>query len=188
MIHIKKNNVDFLCFEELLEYKNIVHAFSLKPLNFRNRKEIEEDYKKLFSALEIDYNKLVKPMQSHTDNILILKKKENKEMPDINMKYLENIDGIITDLKEVAIVTTSADCLSIILYDKEKNIIANIHSGWRGTFKKIVKKAISKMKEIYDSNPENILAFLMPELVPPTLNFASQAFQMSFIKLLNAVL
>lgn len=151
-------------FDKLEEYEELVHAFSLKGLNFRKSLNLEENYIKLFDELKLDYNNLVKPNQSHTDNILLLDKKLNIDGPDINLPYLDNVDGIITNKNNMAIATTSADCLCVVLYDPKKKVIANIHSGWRGTFKKIVKKAAFEMKDKYNCAPEDIVAFFMPAI------------------------
>ena len=48
---------------------------------------------------------------------------------------------------------TFADCTPLYLFDENKKIIGNIHSGWQGTTKKIAKKAIQFMKEKYNCNP-----------------------------------
>ena len=51
-----------------------------------------------------------------------------------------------------------------LFYDPNKNVIANVHSGWRGTFQKIAQKTVRKMKEEYNSNPEDIIACICPAI------------------------
>lgn len=164
ILHIEEDNFEVLKFKHLNQYKNIEHAFSLKPYNFRKNIQMVDEYKHFFNALKLDFNSLVKPDQNHTDNIYILDNKKETDMPDINLEYLENVDALITNKKNITLATTSADCLCIFLYDPKKEVIANIHSGWRGTFKKIVQKTAEKMIEIYGSNPRDIKAFFMPAI------------------------
>ena len=39
IIHVKDGDVEYIQFKKLLEYKDkLVHAYSLKPLDFRNKK------------------------------------------------------------------------------------------------------------------------------------------------------
>lgn len=163
LLRVKRNSVEYLSFKKLNEL-GIKNAFSLKGLNFRNREDIHIDYKKLLNALEIDYKCLVKPLAKHTDNILVIRQKENKDTADINLNYLDGIDALITDKKHMALATTSADCLCIIMYDTEKQVLANVHSGWRGTFKKIGQKTLIKMKQEFGCNPKDILVFFMPAI------------------------
>lgn len=164
VLHTRIGNIEILEFAKLKTYDNIVHGFSLKPLNFRNREDIHIDYKNLLNALKLEYKSLVKPRQNHTDNILIIDGKENAEDADINLNYLQDVDATITNKKGITLATTSADCLCIILYDDKKKVIANVHSGWRGTFKKIAQKTVLKMIERYGCNPSDIQAFLLPAI------------------------
>lgn len=162
VIHIQKENTEFLQFSELVKFENLVHAFSLKPLNFRNKAGVESEYEKFLKVLEINPQNLVKPTQRHTANVICLEHKQNQDKMDINLEYLDGVDGVITNQKNIALATTSADCICIIFYDPIKKIIGNVHSGWRGTFQKIATIAVSKMISTYNCNPANILAFMMP--------------------------
>lgn len=164
IIHIKKNDIEILKFKKLEEHENIVHAFCLKPLNFRNREGINNDYKVLMESLDLKYESLVKLWQTHTDNILVLDKKVNENTADIGLDYLKDVDAAITNKPQITIATTCADCLCILLYDNKKGVIGNVHSGWRGTFKKIAQKTVVKMIETYNCNPEDISVFLAPSI------------------------
>ena len=56
-----------------------------------------------------------------------------------------------------------ADCVPILLYDPVKKIIAGVHSGWRGTEKKILLKTLKELKN-YGSLPENLVAYIGPSI------------------------
>ena len=45
VIHIKKENIEYIQFKRLLEYKNIQHGFTLKPLDFAGNANYEENKK-----------------------------------------------------------------------------------------------------------------------------------------------
>lgn len=166
VIHKKIEEIEILQFRKLLEFKNIKHAYALKPLDFRRHEETSKfyEYKKLLEILNIKPETLLKVEQMHTDNILKITAKENKNEPDIYLEYLENKDAAITNKKEITLATTNADCILLMFYDTKKNVIANVHSGWRGTFKKISQKTIKNMKEDYNCNPEDILCFICPSI------------------------
>lgn len=167
VIHKKVGEVEFLQFRKLLEFPNIKHAYSLKNLDFRrheNEKTKLPEYEKFLNSISIDVNTLVKPEQNHTDNVLEIVEKDNKEGADIYLDYLKNIDGTITNKANITLASTNADCILIMFYDPVKNVIANIHSGWRGTFKKIAQKTVQKMKKSYNCNPEDVLCFISPSI------------------------
>ena len=65
-------------------------------------------------------------------------------------------DALITDKKNIAIGVLTADCVPILIYDKELKIISAIHVGWKGAYKGIINKVIkfffkkgSKIKNLF---------------------------------------
>ena len=156
IIHVKKDGVEYLQFKELLKYSDrLVHAYSLKPLQFSDKnKNAEKNYKKICDALGINYKCIIKSAQKHTDIV--------KDIQNFTNQKFEYVDGFITREKNIALVTKYADCTPIIIYDKVKNIIENVHSGWRGTLQRISQKAIKQMIEKYNSKPEDIIVCIGP--------------------------
>ena len=150
ILHIKKDGIEYLQFKKLLNYPEIKQAYVIGlDKNFKiysnpNKEEelknndSKNNYKKICKELNLDYNHIVNTMQNHTDNIKIINGKINKDKPDFNM--YENTDGLITNKKDIVLSTINADCILLIFYDPTKKVIANIHSGWRGTLKRIAEK------------------------------------------------
>lgn len=179
VIHVKKNGVEYLQFRKLLEYSDIIkhaYAIGLEP-NFRTaraknatpltKEEYEKavnDYKKLATSVGIDYINIAKPNQSHTKNIKVVEKKVNGNEPDFNLKEYEQIDGLVTDKKNIALATTNADCILLLFFDPTKRVIANVHSGWRGTLQRISIEAVNKMKNDYGCNPADIICCICPSI------------------------
>lgn len=95
--------------------------------------------------------------QIHSDNITIL---NNKSM--INQNY--DADATITNLKNIAIAVKTADCVPIIIQDKDKKIAAVLHCGWKGTSKAILKKVILKIEEEFKIKPSNLITAIGPAI------------------------
>ena len=173
IIHIKKDNIEYLQFKKLLEFDNLVNCYTLsvKDIDFTRVDLIEEkrellnkNYDYLCSALNIDKKFIIRPYQTHSDNIAVIRKEENiteNENLEINDKF-NGIDGIITNKPGINLMLTFADCTPIFLYDKVNNVIGNIHSGWKGTLQKIGQKAVYKMVKEFGSNPKDIIACIGP--------------------------
>ncbi len=70
-------------------------------------------------------------------------------------------DGIVTNKKGVVLATLGADCLSLLMYDKNAGVIGAAHSGWRGTAKNIAKKLYESMQK-RGAKAENILCAITP--------------------------
>lgn len=81
--------------------------------------------------------------QTHSDNVVLVDENTNSD-------YFPNTDGILTSNKNAAVLTKYADCLPIFIYDEETKIFGAVHSGWKGSYQEIVKKAIEKI------NPKNL--------------------------------
>lgn len=72
----KNEDLKLMQFKRLLEYSDLVHAFTLKPFDFesyskyeKDKKKIDSNYKSLCTVLKLDSKKLVRPYQTHTSNI-----------------------------------------------------------------------------------------------------------------------
>ena len=178
VIHIKKGKQEYLQFRKLLEYKDIItHAYSLGiDKNFRTAKvgganleeekydKAIEDYKELCESIGCDYKNLVKTNQRHTDNVKIIENKIEKDKPDFNKEEYNNTDGLITNKKNLILSTTNADCILLMFFDPIKKVIANVHSGWRGTIQRISVKTVEKMKKEFDCKPEDIICCICPSI------------------------
>jgi len=87
--------------------------------------------------LDIHKDNIYMPVQKHTDKIHVLGSDSEKTVAD----------AVITDRKEILIGVQVADCVPILLYDKNKKTIGAVHAGWRGTAKQILKGTIAAMME-----------------------------------------
>ncbi len=178
IIHVNKNGVQYIQFRKLLEYSDIIrHAYSLgTDVNFRtakvnkqqlSRNEYElaiNSYKNLCDSIGSDYINTVKTNQNHTDTIKIANKKIKEDEPDFNLEEYKETDGIVTNKKNLILSTTNADCILLLLFEPIKKVIANVHSGWRGTLQRISTKAIEKMEKEYNCNPKDIICCICPSI------------------------
>lgn len=84
------------------------------------------------------------------------------DSPDVTREQLDGYDALVTNVPGVCIGARSADCIPVLLYDPVKKAAAAIHSGWRGTVTRVCRKAITKMKLEYGTEPSDILAVIGP--------------------------
>lgn len=162
---------NYLQFKRLLEH-GINHAYILKPHRFMSRygkdsqekcNEAVENYKNFCKVINIDEDKLIKPNQTHTNIVDVVEKAPN----GIRIEDVENykdVDGLITNVKGVSLATTNADCILLLMYDPVKKVIANVHSGWRGTYAKIAENCVKKMVIQYNCNPKDIIVCISPAI------------------------
>ena len=74
------------------------------------------------------------------------------------------MDGMITNVPGICLVTSYADCVPLYFVDPVKKAIGLSHSGWRGTVGKIGKNTVQLMQENFGSKPEDLLAAVGPSV------------------------
>lgn len=92
--------------------------------------------------------KLIFAKQSHSKNIIVL----NDNIKD----SYDDVDGFVTNRKDLLIATFYADCLPIYAYDRSKEVIGICHSGWLGSYKEIGSELVDTMISAYGSKIEDI--------------------------------
>lgn len=131
-------------------------GFSITKAEVYNDSQISEFRKSLANQINIESNKLIIGKQTHSDIINIVDENYFRD------RILLEGDGLITNLKKVCLGVSIADCAGILMYDPVKEIIAAVHSGWKGTQQNIVTKAIEIMNSKFDVKSENILVYISP--------------------------
>ncbi len=135
MNYIDKDIIDHKDYIEFTTFNkfNIKIFFTKKHYGSIPEKSKEE------VAKDFSLNKvMLSCYQTHSDNVVLVGE-------DISAHYFPNTDGILTSNKNAAILTKYADCLPIFIYDEETKIFGAIHSGWKGSYQEIVKRAIEKI-------------------------------------------
>lgn len=174
VIHIKNETNEYLQFKKLLKYNNIIsHAYSvgikksfrtiepnMEKLPLEIYEENFKNYRNLCKELNLNENNLIRAKQAHTDNILCLNDLEKEDTIDSK----EIADGLITNKKKFILATTNADCILLLMFDPVKKVIANVHSGWKGTLQEISVKTINEMKGKYGCNTRDIIVCICPSI------------------------
>ena len=109
-----------------------------------NKKNILKNLKYVANKLKVKNNRLILMHQTHGNKVIEITKNN----------YRKNIksDAIVTKMKGFALGVVTADCVPIIIYEREKNIIACVHAGWRGALSGIIENTIRKIKKINYNN------------------------------------
>lgn len=163
MIHIKDKGIEYLQFRKLLEFSDkIQHCYTLRPLDFNigNMESVKSDYQKVCENLNLSSRNIYRPSQTHSTNIKCIE----TQIPGIYTPEFQDTDGLITDKQNKVLSLTFADCICLYFYDPIQNVIANIHSGWKGTYEKIAKNAVTLLKEKYGVDPKNLICCISPSI------------------------
>lgn len=177
ILHSKHNDIEILQFKELLKYENeLLHFFTLRhggtsineydSLNLGmftndNTELIRQNYYKVCETFNIESNKLFLQKQEHTD---IVTEISNENCNSFEFEKYIVSDASMTCESNICLVSNSADCMTIFIYDPIRKCISSIHSGWQGMLNDIVIKSIYKLNELYDSSNQNMICCVCPSI------------------------
>lgn len=115
--------------------------------------------------------------QIHSDRVKVVATLADAEATD------EKYDALVSGLEGILTGVKTADCVPILLGDREKGAFAAIHAGWRGTLSSITSKAVEVLHRHFGSNPKNIIAAIGPSASKKNYEIGPevvQAFESSF--------
>ncbi|WP_026476384.1 peptidoglycan editing factor PgeF [Alkaliphilus transvaalensis] len=175
---IEKEGVKLVQFTRLEEIDFVKHGFSTRTggvssepfsqLNLGRKTDdsienIRENTKRFCKAVGVKFEDLVVSDQVHKDKIQIVTAKDRGKGFTKEMDF-ENIDAMITNERNVPLITYFADCVPLYLVDPIKKVVGLAHAGWPGTVLKIGKKTVEKMMAEYKSKPEEIIVVIGPSI------------------------
>lgn len=124
---------------------------------------VRRNFELIGGALKISPEDMVYAMQTHTVNVMEAENR-HRGMGVVRSRDYDGVDGLVTNVPGIALVTTYADCVPVFLADPVKKTIGLVHSGWKGTVNNIAEAAVNRLLELYGSKPENISAFIGPSI------------------------
>lgn len=176
MVTIDNHSIQMLQYETLRSYRNIFHfvstrkggvskdtydSFNLSIYSGDKHDSVSENRRRLYDAYGVE---LILPFQTHDDKVLSIKQDWLKLTPEEKKERLKGVDAIVTNVKDICIGVSTADCVPVLLYDPVNEVIGAVHAGWRGTVKHIVLKTVETMIQNFGSDPSNLLAAIGPSI------------------------
>lgn len=136
-----------------------LHVGDEQTVVLKNRKQLAKN-------LQISLENFVFANQTHSENIFVVTRENYSSGVFEQASAIKNVDAFVTKEKNIAIAVLVADCVPILLFDKEQKVIAVIHAGWQGTLKEITKKTVEKMIRKFDCQSKNIIVGIGPSIGP----------------------
>lgn len=128
-----------------------------------NPDHVLENYRRMASVLEVDLDKMVLSYQTHTTNVRKVTA-EDAGKGLIREREYKDVDGLITNVPGITLVTFYADCVPLYFLDPVKKAIGLSHSGWRGTVHRMGQVTVEAMIREYGSKPEDLIACVGPSI------------------------
>jgi YfiH family protein len=129
-------------------YFNLSLSVDDDPLIVRQNRE------RFAQALGLDWNNVALQKQTHSDIVKVI----------TAAGFTGEGDAMLTEKPNIGLAVSSGDCCAIFLFDKKNKVIGGVHSGWRGTEKRILAKTLAKCRDAWHTAPEHIIAYLAPSI------------------------
>jgi polyphenol oxidase len=133
------------------------NSLNLSGFDFDTRENIIENRRRFLDSFEASYS-LATVWQVHSD---LIKTANIENIAESDEKF----DAIVSNLDKVLIGVKTADCVPILIGDPKTKSFAAIHAGWRGTVQSIVVKAIERLKNEFNADPNNFICAIGPAAV-----------------------
>ena len=139
--------VPYVTFPLLDELEGYVHGFSTRlggvsegdfaslNLSFTrgdDPEHVRENYRRIADSMGFLPENMVLSQQTHTTHIYKVTEKERGMGFTKPLEYTD-IDGLMTNVPGLVLVTSYADCVPLYFVDPVKKAVALSHSGWKGT-------------------------------------------------------
>ena len=174
-------DVPFISFPALSSLPYIRHGFSTKlggvsqgmysTMNLGSESSpyqddpinIRENFERISKSIGIDPRSIVVSHQLHNTNIRFVDKTDCGKGLYYERDF-DNVDGMITNIPGITLVTKYADCVPLYIIDTHKKAIGLSHAGWRGTVGMIGLITVKKMIECFGSDPKDMHAVIGPSI------------------------
>ena len=185
MKFVKRNSVAYYQFEALARFRGIEHGiftrnsgYSKGPFTSLNVSYgIGDEEKAVAGNRELISNTLGAGTTTYIDQVhgcevaLVSDKQKSGSTPAGRRSMIA--DAMVTDLVDNFLVIQVADCQSVLMYEPDRRVVANVHSGWRGSICNIIGRTVEAMIRHFDCDTERIQAAIGPSLGPCCAEFVN---------------
>lgn len=130
---------------------------------------IAENRRAFATLLGIDESHIVMPHQVHGTEV--------RRIDGPQQDIIEGVDAVMTDVPQLCIGVSTADCIPIIIYDEVHHAACAVHAGWRGTVQRIARVAVETMCKTYGSDPSQMKAVIGPGISLESFEVGEEVYQ-----------
>ena len=130
---------------------------------------IVENRRSLAAVLGINDSHIIMPHQVHGTEV--------RRIDGPQQEVIEGVDAVMTDVPQLCIGVSTADCIPILLYDETHHAVCAVHAGWRGTVKRIVHAAIHAMHATYGTESFQLKAVIGPGISLESFEVGDEVYQ-----------
>lgn len=143
--------------------EGIFRSMNLSYTRGDDKEAVDENFRRIAGVLSCGVEDIVCSDQTHTTNLRVVGKADGGKGITREKDY-RDVDGLLTDEPGVYLATFFADCVPLYFVDTKRRAIALAHSGWRGTVARMGQCVVEKMREVYGTDPADLVAAIGPSI------------------------
>lgn len=143
--------------------EGIYRSMNLSFVCGDKEEHVIENYRRIGAAIGVSPDRMTASSQTHTTNVRAVTE-DDIGKGILRPRDYTDVDGLMTNLPDVCLVTYYADCVPLLFVDPVHRAIASSHSGWRGTVDRMGEITVQAMQRAYGSRPEDIVAAIGPSI------------------------
>ena len=162
--------VRFITFSPLDSYPQVSALMTLRsdawPSSARGADLLAAAGPSVAHVLGVPFQNLIAGTQVHGTHVFSFPKNLHVASPQTSPRLIPSADGLLTDVRRMALIVVTADCLPVFLFHPEKAVIGLLHCGRQGTFDDVIGVGIEKMKQDFAADAADCLALIGPSVGP----------------------
>lgn len=139
-------------------------SFNCSPYSGDEAEAVLQNQQLLCRVLSCSTEQLVIPFQTHGTQMGIIDADFIAQSQERRQELLHGVDALITQEPGCCICISTADCVPVLLYDKEHQVVAAVHAGWRGTVNYILGLTLERMRTMYGTEGSDVIACIGPSI------------------------
>lgn len=151
-------------FQRLGRLAGLAHGFATRPLDVSARSDLQWSARAARRAqmardLGLDAARLHHCVQIHAPRL-------ERVLPGEPGRAHEGCDGLLTDARGAGLMTFSADCPLVLVYDPARRALGMCHASWRCTVARITAELVTRMATELGSAAGDLQAGIGPSAGP----------------------
>jgi YfiH family protein len=128
-----------------------------------NPKHVIENRKSLTHTLSFPFESWTCGEQVHDNHIKIIESSNRGRGRESRDSAFADTDGLITHESDILLASFYADCVPLLFYSPDSDIIGVAHAGWKGTVKNIGVSMVEKFQEL-GADKKQIMVAIGPSI------------------------
>ena len=113
---------------------------------------VRQNRKRFFAAAGVPAGAVASAAQVHGAEVAAV------EAPG----HTPGCDALVTSRPGLWLAVSVADCVPVLIVDRTRRVAAAVHSGWKGSVRRIAERCVGAMQERHSCRPGDLEAYVGP--------------------------